>query len=117
MPSGGRRGSDDRCIRRTMRRTPGHVHVRPFSHLHREFERPSTTLQSVVPQTLSSAPRRVLVIGVVIVAALSVGLALQRRGGNEATVSTGNVGSCLQLKGDAARACYSREVGKQLAAA
>ena len=58
-----------------------------------------------------------LIIGVVIVAALSVGLALQRRGGNEATASTGNVGSCLALKGDAARACYSREVGKQLAAA
>ena len=58
-----------------------------------------------------------LIVGVVIVAALSVGLALQQRGGNEATAATGNVGSCLKLKGDAARACYSREVGKQLAAA
>ncbi len=58
-----------------------------------------------------------LTIGVVIVAAVSVGLALQRRGGNEATAATGNVASCLQLKGDVARACYSREVGKQLAAA
>ena len=28
----------------------------------------------------------------------------------------GNVGACAALKGDAARACYSREVGRELAA-
>ena len=51
-------------------------------------------------------------------ALLAVGttlLSVAQRRDEPAAASGGNVNQCAQLKGDAARACYSREVGRELA--
>jgi len=55
-----------------------------------------------------------LFAGGLIAAAVAVLLSvLQRR--DEAPVVGGNFAVCAQLEGDAARACYRREVGRELA--
>jgi hypothetical protein len=40
---------------------------------------------------------------------------VQRRDATQPVSTGGNFGVCSQAKGDAARACYSREVGRELA--
>jgi hypothetical protein len=60
----------------------------------------------------------VLIVGAALVVAVMVFAAVQRNDDHQATAATaGNVGGCATLTGDAARACYRRAVGAQLAAA
>jgi len=69
-----------------------------------------------LPQTFSSPTRRWILLGLMLAAGGLLFLILERRDGTAAAVSGGNFRTCSQLEGDAARACYKREVGRELAA-
>jgi hypothetical protein len=58
----------------------------------------------------------VLILGALLIAAVTAGLAMAERRDREPAATTGNVRPCAELKRAAARACYRREVGAQLAA-
>ncbi len=55
-------------------------------------------------------------LGVLLAAAGLLVWALARRDASTPTFAGGNVSVCAKLEGDAARACYGREVGRELAA-
>jgi hypothetical protein len=63
-----------------------------------------------------SSPRRLIMLGIVVAAGALFYSALERRDASPRVVRGGDFGACAQQKGDAARACYSREVGRELAA-
>lgn len=67
---------------------------------------------------MSSPSRRWATAGALIAFGALLVLAFGRADGSsaEAVPQRGNVGSCASLAGDQARACYSREVGRELAA-
>jgi hypothetical protein len=78
--------------------------------------RPTDTLETVLPRTLSSPNRRWLALGVLIAVAAGLLSIVMRRDGSEGIQVGGNVSACARLEGDAARKCYGREVGRELAA-
>jgi len=55
-------------------------------------------------------------LGVLLAAAALVVSVLARRDNASPSFAGGNVSVCAKLEGDAARACYGREVGRELAA-
>ena len=63
----------------------------------------------------SSSTRRWLLLGVLLVAGALL-VVVAERATACAPARGGNFGACARLEGDAARACYSREVGRELAA-
>jgi hypothetical protein len=64
----------------------------------------------------SSSTGRALLIGGVLLALAAILVSVLQRRDDEATPAMGgNFASCAALQGEAARACYSREVGRELA--
>lgn len=63
-----------------------------------------------------SSPRRLLLLGVVVAAGAFCYSALERGGDAPRAATGGDFGVCSKQTGEAARACYSREVGRELAA-
>jgi hypothetical protein len=65
-----------------------------------------------------SPARRLAAAGALIALGTFLVLASGRSDGSsaEAVPQRGNVGACVALEGDAARECYAREVGRELAA-
>lgn len=63
----------------------------------------------------SSPTRRALLLGGVLLAAAAVLLSVLQRRDDAAPAMGGNFAVCAKLKGEAARACYDREVGRELA--
>jgi hypothetical protein len=64
-----------------------------------------------------SSPRRLLLLGIVVAVGALLYSALERRDDSPRAATTGgDFGVCAKQKGDAARTCYSREVGRELAA-
>jgi hypothetical protein len=68
-----------------------------------------------LPRSLSSSSRRVLILGALLAVGATAFSVTQRRD-EPAAAAGGDVASCVQLTGDAARACYRREVGAELSA-
>jgi hypothetical protein len=68
-----------------------------------------------LPDSLSSSTRRLILLGVVVAAGALMLSVVQRRDAAQPVSSGGNFGVCSKAKGEAARACYSREVGRELA--
>ncbi|MDA0173101.1 hypothetical protein OJ998_28630 [Solirubrobacter taibaiensis] len=69
-------------------------------------------------QTLSSPSRRWAASGLLIAFGALIVLAFGRSDGSSAAAVApprGNVSACAALKGDPARECYAREVGRELA--
>ena len=62
-----------------------------------------------------SSPRRLLLLGIVVAAGALFYSVLERRDGSPRAATGGDFGVCAKQEGDAARACYSREVGRELA--
>src|SRR5262245_36444861 len=79
----------------------------------------STTLKEVLPQTHPSLSRRWVILGVLIAAGAILAAVATNGGSSPAPLQAhgGDLGACARQKGDAARNCYSREVGRELAAA
>ena len=69
-----------------------------------------------LPQSLSSSSRRLLLLGVLVAAGALLYSVLERRDSPSTFATGGDFGVCSKQRGDAARACYSREVGRELAA-
>ena len=70
-------------------------------------------------QTLSSPSRRWAASGLLIAFGACIVLAFGRGDGSSAAAGSpprGNVSACAALKGDPARECYAREVGRELVA-
>jgi hypothetical protein len=68
-------------------------------------------------ELLNSSPRRLLLLGVVVAAgALLYTLPDGRDAPTRAIASGGNFSTCANQRGEAARRCYAREVGLELAA-
>jgi hypothetical protein len=67
-----------------------------------------------LPRSLSSSSRRVLILGALLAVGATAFSVTQRRDEPAAAAAGGDVASCVQLNGDAARACYTREVGREL---
>ena len=70
-------------------------------------------------QTLSSPSRRWAASGLLIAFGAFIVLAFGRGDGSSAAAVAppgGNVSACATLKGDPARECYAREVGRELVA-
>jgi hypothetical protein len=57
-----------------------------------------------------------MLVGVVVAAAVLLVNLLARRDSGAQPLPRGNFGACANLTGDAARACYRREFGRELAA-
>ena len=69
-----------------------------------------------MPESLSSPTRRLLLLGVLVAAGALLLVGRRSAATTPPRAATGgNFGVCAKLKGDAARACYSREVGRELA--
>jgi hypothetical protein len=64
---------------------------------------------------LSSPTRRWVLIGVLL-AAVAVLIGVAQRDRRPVPQAGGEFGGCARLEGDAARACYRREVGRELMA-
>jgi hypothetical protein len=62
-----------------------------------------------------SSPRRLLLLGLVVAAGALLYTALERRDDSPRAATGGDFGVCAKQEGDAARACYSREAGRELA--
>ena len=78
---------------------------------------PPLRLITVLSKSISSSAKRGLLLGGTLLAAAAVLFSvLQRRDDDARPVIGGNFAACEQLEGDRARACYSREVGRELAA-
>ena len=74
---------------------------------------------TVLLQTLSSPSRRWAASGLLIAFGAFIVLAFGRSDGSSAAAGSpprGNVSACAALKGDPARECYAREVGRELVA-
>jgi hypothetical protein len=65
---------------------------------------------------LSSSTRRRVLAGVLLVAAAVTLVAVAQRSDRPVARSGGDLTACARLKDDSARACYTREVGRELAA-
>ena len=63
-----------------------------------------------------SSPRRLILLGLIVAAGALLYSALERRDDSPRAATGGDFGVCSKQQGDAARACYSREVGRELAA-
>src|SRR4051794_19848430 len=63
-----------------------------------------------------SSPRRLVLLGIVVAAGALFYSALERRDSSSRAATGGDFSVCANQKGDAARTCYSREVGRELAA-
>jgi hypothetical protein len=69
-----------------------------------------------LPQSRSSSSRRLLLLGALVAAGALLVAAISRRDETPQRLSTGGDFSvCRSQEGDAARACYTREVGRELA--
>jgi hypothetical protein len=68
-----------------------------------------------LPESLSSSTRRLILLGVLVAAGALLWTVVQRRDAAPPVSAGGNFGVCSKAKGEAARACYSREVGRELA--
>ena len=76
---------------------------------------PPLRLNTVLSKSLSSPTRRGLLLGGVTLAVAAVLFSvLQRRDDDGRPAMGGNFAVCAKLEGDAARACYDREVGREL---
>ncbi len=62
-----------------------------------------------------SSPRRLLLLGVVVAAGALFYSVLERRDSAPRAATGGNFGLCSKQRGDTARNCYQREVGRELA--
>jgi hypothetical protein len=69
----------------------------------------------VLPDSLSSPTRRLILLGVIVAAGALLWSVVQRRDAPQPVSTGGSFGVCATVKGEAARACYSREVGRELA--
>jgi hypothetical protein len=69
----------------------------------------------VLPESFSSPTRRLILLGVMVAAGALLWSVVQRRDAVEPVSAGGNFNVCAKAKGEAARACYSREVGRELA--
>ena len=65
---------------------------------------------------MKSSSRRLLLLGVLVAAGALFYSVLERRDTSSRSATGGDFGVCSTQQGDAARACYSREVGRELAA-
>jgi hypothetical protein len=64
-----------------------------------------------------SSPRRVILLGIVVAAgALSYSVLDRRDTSSHAVAGGGDFSVCAKQEGDTARTCYSRKVGRELAA-
>lgn len=99
---------------RRLRPAGGRSGTQPFDQGPRN---PTTTLGSVLSQSVLSPSRRWAAL-VALLASGAVVAVLLSRGDDPsaAAVPRGNVNSCVTLTGEAARNCYAREVGRELAA-
>ena len=95
MPAGDRSGTDVWGGKLTA--TPGYAET---GHLSESF---------------SSSSRRLLLLGVLVAAGALFYSVLERRDTASRSATGGDFGVCSKQQGDAARACYSREVGRELA--
>ena len=66
-------------------------------------------------ESFSSSSRRLLLLGVLVAAGALFYSVLERRDAPSRSATGGDFGVCSKQQGDAARACYSREVGRELA--
>ena len=64
---------------------------------------------------MKSSSRRLLLLGVLVAAGALFYSVLERRDTSSRSATGGDFGVCAKQNGDAARACYSREVGRELA--
>jgi len=62
-----------------------------------------------------SSPRRLFLLGIVVAAGALFYSVLERSDDAPHAAAGGDFGVCAKQKGDAARTCYSREVGRELA--
>jgi hypothetical protein len=69
-----------------------------------------------LPETFLTSTRRWLLLGVLIATGVILVSVADRRDRRAAAPEGGDFGACSKLEGDAARACYSREVGRELQA-
>jgi hypothetical protein len=67
-------------------------------------------------QYLSSSSRRIVLLGVLFAVGALFYSVLERRDSPSRFATGGDFGVCSKQRGDAARACYRREVGRELAA-
>jgi hypothetical protein len=67
-------------------------------------------------ESFSSSSRRLILLGVLVAAGALFYSVLERRDAPTRSATGGDFGICSKQQGDAARACYSREVGRELAA-
>jgi hypothetical protein len=67
-------------------------------------------------ESFSSSSRRLILLGVLVAAGALFYSVLERRDAPARSATGGEFGVCSKQQGDAARACYSREVGRELAA-
>jgi hypothetical protein len=65
---------------------------------------------------MKSSSRRLLLLGVLVAAGALTYSVLERRDTSTRSAAGRDFGICATKQGDAARACYSREVGRELAA-
>jgi hypothetical protein len=68
-------------------------------------------------ESTKSSTRRLILLGVLVAAGALLYSVAQRRDAPSRVTTGGDFGICAKQHGDAARACYSREVGRELAAA
>ena len=66
--------------------------------------------------TFFTSTRRWLLLGVLLATGVILMSVADRRDRRAETPPNGDFGACARLEGDAARACYSREVGRELQA-
>lgn len=69
-----------------------------------------------MPESLSSPKRRLILLGVLVAAGALLVSVVQRRDTPQRVATGGNFNICAKARGEAARACYSREVGRELSA-
>ena len=66
-------------------------------------------------ESLKSSSRRLLLLGVLVATGALFYSVLERRDASPRAATGGDFGVCSKQQGDKARACYSREVGRELA--
>jgi hypothetical protein len=68
-----------------------------------------------LPESLSSPTRRLILLGVMVATGALLWSVAQRRDTAQPVSAGGDFNVCSKAKGEAARACYRREVGRELA--
>ena len=66
-------------------------------------------------ESLKSSSRRLLLLGVLVATGALFYSVVERRDASPRAATGGDFGVCSKQQGDKARACYSREVGRELA--